>query len=364
MLKQASFTFTVPPKAQNEPSTSTPKHFSSDSPIFSASPPSSVISPEGSHITPKPSNPLDWTSLTSFDPSMLNLLDESPQTTATASGMDLDLFGDQNTGLASDSPFTTIASNPTFMSFASSFDTMTTPMETQPSISNGNNNNRSNGQQPFSFDMNTMSWPTPTPPSQDASIDDLFAGYLNPNQNIDFSSPFASTSSISPITHQATINTANFANLNSSHLSSLSLQKGSSHASRTSSIPSPSSQSTASSEPSLRTPKENSSASASPKSDHPVGVNDPSFDQVLHDKTQCPKTKLELTRRIAEAGASPFARSGVQKSSEPGAGPMVNCVGSKFPRTAQNDKNVEVLKAWRSITSNPVFKVGLGLLNR
>jgi len=36
--------------------------------------------------------------------------------------------------------------------------------------------------------------------------------------------------------------------------------------------------------------------------------------------------------------------------------PMVMCRGSSFPKTEQNEKNIEVLSAWRSITSNPQFK--------
>jgi AP-1-like factor len=35
---------------------------------------------------------------------------------------------------------------------------------------------------------------------------------------------------------------------------------------------------------------------------------------------------------------------------------MVMCKGSSFPKTERNDRNIEVLAAWRSITSNPQFK--------
>ncbi|KAF5356297.1 hypothetical protein D9756_004279 [Leucocoprinus leucothites] len=346
MLKQSSFTFSMPHKSQPESTTTAPRHFSPESSIFSASPPSSVITPEASHTTPKPTNPLDWASLTSFDPSMLNLLDEQPQTTATTSAMNLDLFS-PNTGLNGESPFTTIASNPMFMSFASSFDNMVTPMDSQPTPANGNGN-RSNGQ-PFSFDVSSMSsWPTPTPPTQDTSLDDLFAGYLNANQNTDFSAPFVATPSLSPVAHQATINTVNFAHLNNSHLNSLMQQKGSPNMNLTSSVPSPSSQSTASSEP-LNTPKE-SSMSGSPNAD----INDPS-QGLAHDKSRCPKTKSELVQRIADAGASPFAPPSLQKM-DLDVGTMVSCAGSKFPKITKSDRNVEVLSAWRSITNNPRFK--------
>ena len=48
----------------------------------------------------------------------------------------------------------------------------------------------------------------------------------------------------------------------------------------------------------------------------------------------------------------------VKKGSDPLlGGPMVMCKGSSFPKTEQSDKNIEVLTAWRSITSDPQFKV-------
>ena len=37
--------------------------------------------------------------------------------------------------------------------------------------------------------------------------------------------------------------------------------------------------------------------------------------------------------------------------------PTVMCRGSSFPKTEKSDKNIEVLSAWRTITSNPKFKV-------
>jgi AP-1-like factor len=225
---------------------------------------------------------------------------------------------------------------------------MSSSLDNQSALGNGNGNGgRTNGQ-PFAFDINAMSsWPTPTPPTQDTSLDDLFAGYMNPNQNAEFPSSFAATPSISPIAHQTN---NNFSSLNSGHFNSRP-SKGSPGASLTSSIPSPSSQSTASSDPPVNTPKESLSTSGSPKSD-------PSHDSGHHDKTQCPKTKSELVQRIAEAGASPFAPLGLQKSTDAKAGSMITCAGTtKFPRTEKNDKNVEVLSAWRSITSNPRLKV-------
>lgn len=40
-----------------------------------------------------------------------------------------------------------------------------------------------------------------------------------------------------------------------------------------------------------------------------------------------------------------------------GTGSIVMCKGSSFPKTEKSDRNIEVLTAWRTITSNPQFKV-------
>jgi len=92
-----------------------------------------------------------------------------------------------------------------------------------------------------------------------------------------------------------------------------------------------------------------------PDSDHIMDTTNLTPDTV-HNKSDCPKTMKELVQRIVAAGASPFAQSTLQKSSDHNMGTMVSCAGSKFPRTAKNDRNVEVLSAWRTITSNPIFK--------
>ena len=55
---------------------------------------------------------------------------------------------------------------------------------------------------------------------------------------------------------------------------------------------------------------------------------------------------------------APFLKKAVDDN---GAGPIVMCKGSSFPRTEKSDKNVEVLTAWRTITSNPQFKVCLSV---
>ena len=55
-----------------------------------------------------------------------------------------------------------------------------------------------------------------------------------------------------------------------------------------------------------------------------------------------------------ETGPTPFLVKKTNKDA-----PLVMCRGSQFPWTEQSDKNLEILSAWRSITSNPRFKVGL-----
>jgi len=75
----------------------------------------------------------------------------------------------------------------------------------------------------------------------------------------------------------------------------------------------------------------------------------------------CPKTKADFAKRITEEGASPFAPTNkpvptVRKNVDAVHGSVVMCQGSNFPQTEQSDKNVEVLAAWRTITSNPRFK--------
>ena len=85
-------------------------------------------------------------------------------------------------------------------------------------------------------------------------------------------------------------------------------------------------------------------------------------------------TKEQLSETISRGGLSTFVVDNLGNSAstqgETGPtlfsvkttykdAPMVMCRGSSFPCTEQSDKNIEVISAWRSITSNPRFKVGL-----
>ncbi|KAG5654346.1 hypothetical protein H0H81_004300 [Sphagnurus paluster] len=318
-LKQSSFTFAVP---KNGSSTSeTPQastSFASQSPAFvSSSSSGSVISPNPSPA--KLANPLEWSSLTTFDPAMLSLLDDTPQPTATDGAMAMDFgFGSgmSNTGLSPIMPFTTIASNPMFMSFASSFDT---PIPEQGS--------------PFhNFEASPFSsWSSPStiPSSQDTStLDDLLAGYLARSADYSSMSTPLSTASDSPITHHP--------NTNNKNSTSHSPAAFSSQSSPSSTISDPLFDST-----------RDSSVS---DSEIPPEVLE------QHQKGECPRTKGELAQRIASSGPSPFAPPTIRKTNDSVLGNVITCEGTSLPKTQKSDQNIEVLSAWRSITSNPRFK--------
>jgi AP-1-like transcription factor len=313
-LKQSSFTFSVPKSASGSSpeSAQASTSFASQSPVFASTSRTSATSPRTS---PNLSNPLEWSSLTTFDPAVLNLLDDSPQQTATDGAMQMDFGFGSNTGLSANTPYTTIASNPMFMSFASTFDT------DSPSISTADHNNFSN------FDLSGLtSWPTPPSSTQDASLDDLLAGYMSRGP-VDFNFlPPSSIASESPVAHFA-----NHINTNA--------------ASQSPSFSSTSSPSSSVSDPLFDSHRDSSS------SESDVG-HEGNFEK------SCPKTKGELAKRIEESGPSPFAPK-IRKSSDAMLGSMIMCEGTMFPKTQLSDKNVEVLKAWRSITSNPKFKVRL-----
>jgi len=229
-------------------------------------------------------------------------------------------FGFGNNGLSPNTPFTTIASNPMFMSFASAFDT---PLPLPQSSDNSN---------AFNFDMNNFpSWSSPPAPTQETSLDDLLAGYM-PRGTTDFSyMPTSSTTSASqsPVTHHTNANHLN-TKTNASHSPSFS---------------SSSSPSSTVSDPLFDTPRESS-------------ASDSDNGHEVHDEyhNDCPKTKGELVKRIVASGPSPFAPTSLRKGSDSVLGSVIMCEGTNFPKTQKSDQNVEVLSAWRSITSNPRFK--------
>ncbi|KAI8983241.1 hypothetical protein BD414DRAFT_515747 [Trametes punicea] len=298
MLKQAAFTFTAPRGNVASSSTPTPTQngFNNQNMQFNFASPGAGPSkpPVQSHPPQQSEFDLNFNNLIPFDPNTLNPAED---------------FEDMN--VDSSFPFSgsykTIASNPMFTSFAEP-----SPSDSPPLLVNG-------GHQftPGSFDSFTEHW-TPPEANQDA-LEQLFGGnFLPPNSNstADFQAILASSpSSISPVSHA-----------------------------------------------SMRTPSLSSSSSS------PAGATGTSSPQTAngspstHCMGECPKTKEQLSKAIAAQGQSsfacvmPFAPFLKKAIDDNGTSPIVMCKGSSFPRTEKSDKNVEVLTAWRSITSNPQFK--------
>ena len=295
-----------------------------DSPPQKDSPPaSSTVSsapPQTNFFTtPLTGSDFDFGSLIPFDPAVLNALDDT-YTSPSASDdvMNLDFgFGKPNR-----QTFNILASDPAYMSFAEPSPPDSTSVPTPMNTIN-----------PFDFsalDQWSRSGPRSNSGDTMQTFDELFGGstnFLSPSSGIDFTELMKKSHSLvasSPVSHT---------NLNGSG-------SGSSDVS---------------------SPLTSLSAS-SPETPHHKGGGD------------CPRTKEQLSETISKAGLSSFVVDSpgngdsptqcetgsipfLKKSANKDA-PMVMCRGSSFPKTEQNDKNIEVLSAWRSITSNPQFKVG------
>ncbi|TRM62927.1 hypothetical protein BD626DRAFT_43238 [Schizophyllum amplum] len=317
-LKQAQFTFAVP----KNPSTNERGSLSSDAMLFNL-PRSGSTSSSPSAVSPPNSNgsPIDWNTLTTFDNNSMHLLDDTPQPTASSSAMQMNLGGFE-TGKPS------------------------------PPDSNG-------------FNFNGMNWQ-----SDSANLDDLFAGYLSQGSGpVDINVMLAtspptngngngsngngggsSITGISPVIHNYTP-----AALRSN--SSISTPAATHSASPVDSV-------------SIRTPPEQSSGDST---QHIPG-------------NECPRTKAEFQKHSEELGESAFtspspssaftsppptsaAEDAALASGEACSTPMgvvnnlrkgmdgtIMCKGTQFPKTEKSDKNIEVLKAWRTITNSPLYK--------
>lgn len=313
-LKQSAFTFSMQKDATGSPSNAAPK-------------PRSMYSADDSMSSTKPINPLHWSSLTTFNPNMLNLLDDNfSQRTATDNAIQMDFgFNNPPQGLSSNAPFTTITSNPMFMSLVSTFDNLSPSNNTASSTaseshtSNRGNGNSENNVEGFNYAMHSLSpWPSSTPNVQDPIFDDLFSGYLDTLSGSDFSNLSGSSSSVSPVAHFASPTT-------------LDAQ------------PSPMANASSSSSPSVL--RQDSSTS---RCDPPQ--------EIAHSLDRCPKTRSEVQDQITQEGDSIFAPP-IQKSNDQAFGTMVKCSGSKLPKTEQSDQNVEVFAAWKTFTNDPDLKV-------
>ncbi|OCH84766.1 hypothetical protein OBBRIDRAFT_808003 [Obba rivulosa] len=357
MLKQAAFTFSVP-RDDNGQSANT--SFSSTQ--FNFSTPGA--GPSRSQQPPPPPQPaINFNSLISFDPNMLNM--DEPD-----NNMNVDpfSFGQNNSA----GGYKTIASNPMFMSFAepSPWDGPSfgvTPLS--DSSSNNGSGKNSFELTPFDSWSPSQSWSPPDGTNGLETLDQIFGGgaFGTTSGNVDFAALAASPpSSISPVSH-ASIRTTSGTSSNAG------------------------------------TPQSGSSPNSSPPSS---GAS-----PAAHNHQECPRTKEEVSKMIQDQGPSQFAPSPLANSvsansafSSPLSGPssshshnpnsynsnsngsgesanggdeqcamplapllrkgtmdndgspIVMCKGSSFPKTEKSDKNVEVLAAWRSITSNPQFK--------
>ncbi|THH12169.1 hypothetical protein EW145_g176 [Phellinidium pouzarii] len=339
-LRQSAFTFTVPSSASSSKSTAT-NDSSRGSPhdpqqdasmnLYNPSPSVSASSSASTHDSPQSLFANDKNDDTlSFLEQRITVLNPEQQQTATADAMGMD-FGFGPT--TNSTPYTTIASNPLFMSFREpdSFDNFghANQSYSQPNL-------------PFDFSQQYFSgWPdvamdnTGTNGMQafdlTNSLDELFGGSSYVGQGIDFMNfgKTSSSNSLSPVSHQ---------NSNTSQ-----------HGSNTSS-------SSLGSSPNLL----------------------PSSDASSESKTGCDGvskcTKENIAKFVAQDNGSVFApktssfASGSEETSPlpltPVSGSESNdacsefppCKGLQLPKTQKNEKNVEVMSAWKKIRHDPKYQ--------
>ena len=336
-LRNTSFTFSVPRNGE-----SSDRPFSGAIPSFDSPPDSSIfastshVSPPSSSATVKGATPQSSSSSSSLDtPSAFpGDIDFGALTPLDASAMDFlddaDAIMSYDFGygqfVPSKTPYKTIASNPMFMSFAepSAPDTA--------SISKNSAQSSSGNPYDITFGQWTGQTSTLEGNSQAGSLDELFGGHTFGSQsplnfNVLMKSPAtssitAASSGLSPVIHQ-----------------------------------------------SIHTLSTGSSSNNSPAFDQSEGSS-PAPGPSSSPHTGCPKSKAQLEQRIQAEGNSIFApsppqpeekeeRSQIFKAPAGVDGPVVMCKDATFPRTAKSDKNVEVLTAWRNITTHPHFKASV-----
>jgi AP-1-like factor len=373
-LKQSQFTFSVPkpmdPAVPQASSSTSPPSVHAPFSFFGTTPPPPLSTSTASQPSPKPFNDIDWSSLTTFDPSMLNAMDETP-----SGSMQIDPSTSPYGQYALPAPnqYKTLATNTFFMSFAdtpesSSFNNVNTSTD----ISNNNNPNGLN-QFPFNFSSSPNSWNgarngQPTADfsqyaghsdfMQNNTLDELFGGAsMNSQGPLDFSAMMKSTTAptLSPVTH---------ANGNGqSPQSSISSSQNSVTSPLSANPLSPPSSATTSNEQSpFSWTMPRSDAESPPSASESVSNVNPGCGEM----PRCP-TREDIARHIAASGDSPFTSSpftlpAVRKTSDfsqGGGSNMISCEGSTFPKTKESPANIDVLKAWRTITSHPQFKVGV-----
>jgi AP-1-like transcription factor len=274
------------------------------------------MTPQSSSLdTPSAFPDIDFGTLTPLDSSM-NLLDDSDTMMSYDFG-----YGQY---VPSKTPYKTIASNPRFMSFADP------GSETTLSSKSSSQSAGPNVGSPYelSFGQWTGQTSTQEGSTQATSLDELLGGNIFGTQSPMSFNALIKNAVTSPVTAVA------------SPMSPVIHQ----------SVPSPSSGG----------PGPNSKFESSDRSSTSAGSGS-------HGEG-CPKTRAQMEQHIQAAGSSIFApppsqenepRTTTFKAPAGPDGPVVICQGASFPRTEKSDKNVEVLTAWKSITSHPRFKASV-----
>lgn len=233
-------------------------------------------------------------------------------------------FGGYGQVLPSKTPYKTIASNPLYMSFADPIisDATTSKSLTQSSGLNGG------GTYDPTFGQWTGQTSSHEPGSHAGSLDELFGGHIfaaqspinfNVLMNSAATSPISSAASaMSPVIHQ-----------------------------------------------SIHPPTNGPSSTTSPAFESSDGTLPAHHSPGGSD---CPKTRAQMEKRIQAEGSSIFApppplekesQTQVFRAPAGADGPMIMCKGATFPMTEKSDNNIEVLTAWRNITSHPDFKASV-----
>jgi AP-1-like factor len=343
-LKQAQFTFSVPKPPQVSTSAATSTVQQSPFSFFnhvSSFPP--VAGP--SQLSPKPpafDGETDWSSLTTFDPSMLSILDEPLEVP-----MRTDHSNSPYGQYALPQSYKTIANNPLLMSF----------VDETPSLAT-TNTTTANSFEPFNFNFTSLTNPwTSTAQSlpfnqthtqsdfshtnPNHSLDELFGGNYMGNQGpLDFSALIDSTS-MSPVVHG----------------------NGGKSASPQGSASSQPSNSTNSTSPTSASTSNGQSpfwATMSRSAESPPSASESTPSSATATRRPGFLTREDVAKHIEEEGQSPFtnpATPTVHKATDFNAGNIIACKGSNFPKTKESPDNIEVLKAWRCITQHPHFKV-------
>lgn len=361
-LKQAQFTFSMPKPIDHSQTSSSASHPTVQAPFSFFGPPPAVphSAPPASLSSPKPFSDIDWSSLTTFDPALLNAMDEIP-TGSMQVDSSTSPYGQY--ALPAPNQYKTLATNTFFMSFA---DTDSNLFNNGPT-SNETVNNTSNGltQFPFNFPSPSNSWNSTRSSQstaefsqsaghsdfmQNHSLDELFGGtFMNGQGPVDFStvikSPPAPT--ISPVTH------ANGNGNGNTQSPSSSISSQNSVASPLSAHPlsPPSSASTSNGQSPFSWTMSRQDAESPPSASETASNMNPGGSM-----PHCP-TREDIAKHIAASGDSPFTQPAVRKTSDfSQSGNMVSCEGSRFPKTKESPANIDVLKAWRTITSHPQFK--------